>query len=1328
MKSIFSFSIGRILLWLLGVFTVILSSLIVIFQLLSIVINHNPNYQQKIISSLQERTESIIKVEDAFWGWNERNFPSIKLRNVNWSSKGETLLLKAKDASVTFNPFAYFYKKGSLFQFTFNQGDLLLSQKFLETLDEGRNNIRVGSAQLNWGVSFNKFRVLLKEDKRLVLDVENNHIKIREGELQSFLNADIKLASEPIMSFRSSLNFADNIEDSYLYFDIESIIVDDDQLQMFFIDNLPQDRFEYAHNLLGAVQRMQGNGSLWVSFEQDGRITLKNDIQMSHLTFDIHQNINIKDISFVSQFVYNYRLSQSNWQWNLAKLDAILYNTNKNYNADLLRHVYFKDILVSNNDRELSIISPSADFGDISYFAIQILPNQDSVQHIIDHAVTGLIKDLSIRVAKNSDTQEHSFILDGRVEDISLKSVPPLPGVTNVSGNIALRDNIGWMELDDYNSELFIPKVYDTPFIFGYTKGLFIWEWIEAGELFIAGTAYDIKEGNLSASMELELHSIPLHHGYIDLLVSVKQANLQQVKRFIPWPFLNQGTSAWLDDSLIGGEDIKAVLSMRADVKDMGSSQTIFELGVSVDNPILQYRKEREPIISQKADVFMDQDRLTVLLPEGGQIGNIANIKSGYGVVDLASTNFTLGGDGIINIQELPALLEDYLLGDKVNFFHWEADGIAEGMWEFNYGLRESNFQGMTLDLKLKDGRLTALDYGHEIKDINGNISFSKFAGYGGDWSALMGSNLLIGKFATQGKDNFLQIQSSFVANEILPHKINKYISGSCDFVLFLYLKEKGAVEFSEYLIESNLLGLELSLHYPLIKKPKHKAPTKIFGQINSQESAHYIEIDNKLHGGIRFNQGIWNGLKLEVPAKFRPQIGLNRKPKFTKQNIANGIFIAAGDSSKTLNITAWENIAFDNGLIGLSNAYAKDNLITKAQRANNLFDGLLFYIKHAPYWDIALIGVEWNNKKYDEIRVNYNKDTYPWIKYSLPNSSGKILALAKPRQLNIITDSIYFNGNIAPTKGVLNILPKELEPFFQHVRVPNITLQVEKVYYDNTLLGNLNIAVNTDSSKLKLKVYNSTIIGLDAKANFNWLLNPSSHSKLALDFWLKGDLTDGVISTLDADDILISLNWSWEGNNNNFSKWYDTARGNLVINTGKGNLVSDRVNILTNLLSILNVSNLADTVRGNPNSISSSRLVFKRIKLNMYFEPGLLTIDDEVNVDLTFLNLRATGSYILKDRQLNHRVVATSPSSKVLPVAALLLGASSVAPLLLAVDIAGGEFVNSFSSAVYNINGTLSQPQISLILVGDVSGKVLQPDDLTDRINIQESLKKFSF
>ena len=97
-------------------------------------------------------------------------------------------------------------------------------------------------------------------------------------------------------------------------------------------------------------------------------------------------------------------------------------------------------------------------------------------------------------------------------------------------------------------------------------------------------------------------------------------------------------------------------------------------------------------------------------------------------------------------------------------------------------------------------------------------------------------------------------------------------------------------------------------------------------------------------------------------------------------------------------------------------------------------------------------------------------------------------------------------------------------------------------------------------------------------------------------------------------------------------------------------------------------------------------------------------------------------------DDNITSQVVVTSPVTELLPVTALLLGASALVPLLITLDFTSRDYFAQLSSAVYSVEGDRKEPKIALRRIGYADGGEITPERLSRQLNIRKNLRNFRF
>lgn len=1310
---------------IIGSILVIASLYVISFQVLSTLVNGNDKYQQSIKDYLIQQSQGSTSIEGVRLGWKSI-FPTVYLDEISWSN-GLVSYATAALGSVNFNPLAYFYG-GSVLSVNLRQGDFVISNSQFTKNFGG--NIRLEN--MNLDLRIEDFKLAVKDNNALFVSLDKQIIRLRQGKIKSQARGNIGYGTNQVVEF--SLSIKSGYRDDALYIELNNMVLDYGWQRIIAGFELPND----IQNFSESVNAIMGSGQLWVDLQNLSSLSIKTKFDLKHFSLGTDtsttKQINLDNTNFVGSFSLNDDEQGMTWELMIKDFDFDLQASDSRS-----RRLSFGDIQINREADFTEIISAQIKAEDASYLAVNVLSEQNIINNISAYDANGKLQDIYIRINDTQNSKSHpvksKFIMDAKLDDVTTQPVDQIPSFISTSGELAIRDTKGWFLLDDEDMDLFLPYFYPEPFHFGDARAIFMWEWIEPGELLLVGSSDDIRDGDLWGAMEFALHSIPDQHGYIDLEVGMQNADIQQSRSFIPWRRLRPGTGEWLNRSLAGGQVLSAALSMRGDVKDFGSPQALFELAMSVADGELLYQNREEPIKAPIFDIFVDADEVKVILPQGGNIGDFARIDKGYGWVDIDTGHFSLGGEGDIYLKFLPSVLSNYLLDGET--LGWNTSGVAKGDWEFQYNLINNEFEGADFNLATSDGQLILPGGGEDYKmsDISGEIHFSR-KGYSGDWTAYFDNNKLEANFIDNSKGNGLQVSGILSVPDSLSQIIS--INGSSLFNFEAYTKERGNILFSDYEITSDLSGMTLDLPYPLNKPAGTIKPLVFIGEKKDEGTFNSLAMGTDLRISWRTEIGSLTGIAVNIPHN-------TNQPLSRQNNVAKGIVLQLSNS-ETIDLNQWQQALNKSAFISSdsSQVAGSANVI---KLTNTIHSRIWDYSQRFPYWDININSVSLGDNKYRNIKVEHTPIINPWIEFYFAteyghNANGRFkMSQTDP---NIFVD--LYSLSIKSDKGdhestnstsseederrFFDYIPKSINPPTSFAQLPSMDIEIQSIFYDDKFIGNFKVTLNPKDYEMKIVLKDSRLMGVKFGGEIMWSLISDTRSKLSFVLDGFGNIPRGYINGLSAESLRVHIDWQWEGINALFAEWEGPNKpsGSLNINSGRGKIVSDRVNILTNIISFLNIDNLGTRLAGDLSDLSADEISYRNAALNMDISGFEYMVRDRAIIVLSFMTIEAEGSYNLKDDDLDMLVTVTSPTTKVLPLTALLLGASALTPLLLSIDIAGGEFINRFSSATYQIEGTFDNPKSSLAKIGDVSGRNLAPDELLNQADVKSRLDGLRF
>ncbi|MCH9665229.1 MAG: hypothetical protein K0U41_05210 [Gammaproteobacteria bacterium] len=1327
------------------------------------IVNTNDTYKEDLTEYIVQRVPGTLQLQELSLGW-DGIFPGILAQDISWRSPNADATLYASQGTLSINPVAPLYG-GSLVFVKLEDADFLLAQDLLRSIGDQEAEKATVEYEDTPDISIPHIDIIIndaelttRENSGFVLDLDSQVIRLRKDEQIMRIRGQLSYGVNRFMKFYASLIRRD--EEISLYAEVEEINLEtgwDNIIEGF---DLPEEML----NFTATLDSVKGSGRVWIAQNQVQEISIQTDLNLEQLSLNSQRNIDMGEIQLVAELLLSgatdAELSGNDGEpptrdsWQLL-LKEFAFNMRDKFGDS--RRLEFADIQVNKHSQGLDIMSPQLQLEDASYFAINTLTQQKTINNITEYDTHGSIENLLVKIRNktqlsdnktsnnNNSIEPNNFTLDGRLVDVTTNPVLQIPGAIKVSGNLAIRDNKGWFAIDDYDSDLYLPKLYPAPFHFGYVSGIFMWEWIEPGALLLVGKAHDIKDDALRASMQMSLYSVPLQHGYIDLEVGGSNLNLQQARSFIPWKTLTPNTAQWLNKSLVGGTTTKLALSMRGDVKDFGLPQTIFELGLSLEDGELKYREDKAPIESSKFDVFMNTDSLDVILPQGGNIGEIAELESGYGVVDIATTDFALGGTGNIYLAAAPELLYDYIIKGEGEPPTWRMHGNATGDWEFQYNLRSAEFLDADLNLSTVASEVIISEFpNYKITNITGSMGISEL-GYTGIWDAYYEGEKFTGGFFDTPRGNVFRLSGVLS----VPGFLSPYVNGKSEISIEAYTKARGELLFSHYEITSDMRGIELNLPYPLNKRAATSLPLTIGRSEKGTSTTNYITLASRAFLGWRTlnngnNDDKIDGVEILMPGKrvISPQ----------RLSIAKGLLLELS-APVQLDFDKWQESLTDAGVIDALTSNS-DNARSTSSAAENLpqmiYTSIAEFIRQFPYGNIDMRGFTWQEHKYDYVGADYDTRQDSWINFAVQRpdayrTNGRFRLIEPSYKVLLDIDDITItdaddssqassesaqNNRDAPAARLLSYIPQKINPPKDFSKFPSVDLNIQGIYYGRNFIGSINANIITTANQLQAIWDDSQLLGLTGSGRFSWALRSPSSSELSIVTDWQGNLNSEYINNLVAQGVNIHFDWAWQGDNVNFYKWPETATSSLGVSSTRGTIVSDRANILINVVSFLNFNSYVQAATGDLTSFSNtgSTVSYSKANVNLDLNEGAYIVRDDTQIVLSFIKIDGSGSYALVEDNLDLVVTVTSPTASVLPLTALVLGASALAPLLISIDLAGGDFINRFSSAVYQVNGTLANPQSSLARISDISGKKLDPDDLVNQLDIRSRLDNFRF
>lgn len=171
----------------------------------------------------------------------------------------------------------------------------------------------------------------------------------------------------------------------------------------------------------------------------------------------------------------------------------------------------------------------------------------------------------------------------------------------------------------------------------------------------------------------------------------------------------------------------------------------------------------------------------------------------------------------------------------------------------------------------------------------------------------------------------------------------------------------------------------------------------------------------------------------------------------------------------------------------------------------------------------------------------------------------------------------------------------------------------------------------------------------------------------------------------------------TWEGSPLGFSAL--TSDGVLQLNLKKGRFLDlgNSAEVLR-LFGILNIETVTRRLRLDFLDLVQPGVAFDSVDTQATLSNGILTFDPEFSMSGPSSSFKMTGDANLRAKTLNQLLEVDIPLTNNLPLASVLLGAPQVGGAIYLVEKALGKKLIKVGKTDYRIEGSFSDPQVSLI------------------------------
>jgi uncharacterized protein (TIGR02099 family) len=705
----------------------------------------------------------------------------------------------------------------------------------------------------------------------------------------------------------------------------------------------------------------QGNGSIraWLDFDHAKVVDLTADLTLANTTFRFDQDLQFLNLAQVSGRISlreeidlhakdgtptfgakGHAISLTNFSMRTSD-GLILPPTTISESYEPAK---------KGQPPKRAVTATVLDLQTLANFAERLPFSPDQRQMLTDSALRGQLRDFSAQWEGDYPALS-SYSIKGKFIGLSLNAraahparpkvgklpaqaaVPSVPGGDNLTGQVAMNDRGGTINLASEKLQLALPGVFADPMVpFDKLTMQASWVFQDKDKFLLRINSMDFVQDGLVGSLS-GTHLMSLNQqggkssGIVDFTGHIAEFDIKKVGRYLPLHTPDELRN-WLTGALVGGSARDVAVRLKGDLKDFPfHTETAAEkpkgeftvAGKIVDgnliyapgNTLKDGKTPLWPLLDDiQGTIAFDRTHMEINAERANTHGvALSNVKAV--IADLISPRNILEIDGtaVGPLQEFVGYTKDSLVKELIGGFTEDTKANGSARLELKLRLPLARLQDSKVLGKLQfanndinllsglptlsaaTGMLEFTDKGFSLNGIHANFLGGPVAVSGGGPS----DAVVIKAEGTLTSDGLRKFATGSM------QRTAQRIKGSAHFNVAINVKKT-----ADIVVESNLQGIALDLPAPLRKEANEVWPTKfeLTGLASSNETTLRDEIKLSLGSAIsaRYDREK-SGERNAAWRLMRGGIGVNVPASPPDSGLLLNV------SLKTLNVDAWRDM-----------------------------------------------------------------------------------------------------------------------------------------------------------------------------------------------------------------------------------------------------------------------------------------------------------------------------------------------------------------------------------------------------------------------------------
>jgi len=345
-------------------------------------------------------------------------------------------------------------------------------------------------------------------------------------------------------------------------------------------------------------------------------------------------------------------------------------------------------------------------------------------------------------------------------------------------------------------------------------------DWSILSDKILVNTAHFSSQTKLSMVVDKQFNINSNMHS------AFKNADLVNLKHYLPAPIMDDALVSWLDNSILQGHLSDGEFILHGDLSQFpfDNGEGVLEAVFNIKNGRLQYLKNWPQVNNISANFVVTQKGLQINTLQG-QVGQAKIIDAHVSIDDFQQSLLTIQGDVEGTADDYIQFVTNSELNDSLAYLtQFKLKGDASLKLKINVPLSNDDDVAVAGDLSFHGNELFIPSEKFTFKNIQGLLSFTESSVSSNDIKAsLAGYPLQINiNDVYEGDDHYTQITSRFTSTAksllvTLP-ELQTYFSGEAFWDIDIKIPLSNSDEVVAVQVKSNLKGVSSNLPAPFSK------------------------------------------------------------------------------------------------------------------------------------------------------------------------------------------------------------------------------------------------------------------------------------------------------------------------------------------------------------------------------------------------------------------------------------------------------------------------------------------------------------------------------